>query len=169
MRAILDRLYDAAAYLAAFFMVGTLAMVLTGIVGRVAGWYVAGTDAYAGYCMAASGFLALAHTLKRGEHIRVSLVIEHLPLVARHRLELVALAAATLLAAAFAWYGVRLVVQSWQFNDISTANDATPLWIPQLSMASGCVVLLVAFIDELVLEWRGRRRVAVPAEVLHNE
>jgi TRAP-type C4-dicarboxylate transport system permease small subunit len=169
MRAVLDRLYDAAAYLAAFFMVGTLAMVLTGILGRVAHWYVAGTDAYAGYCMAASGFLALAHTLKRGEHIRVSLLIEHLRPPARHRLELVALAAATLLAAAFAWYGARLVLQSWQFNDISTANDATPLWIPQLSMAIGCIVLLIAFIDEFVLEWRGERQAIVPAEALHHE
>jgi len=71
MRAVLDRLYDAAAYVAASFLVGTLAMVLVGIVGRLVNWYVPGTDAYAGYCMAASGFLALAHTLKRREHIRV--------------------------------------------------------------------------------------------------
>jgi hypothetical protein len=39
---------------------------------------VPGTDAYAGYFMAASGFLALAHTLKHGEHIRVTLVINAL-------------------------------------------------------------------------------------------
>ena len=63
MRALLDRLYDAAAWLAALFLVGTLAMVLLAIAGRMLGWYIPGTDAYAGYCMAASGFLALAHTL----------------------------------------------------------------------------------------------------------
>jgi|SRR5882672_1179919 len=169
MRATLDRLYDAAAYLAAFFLIGTLVMVLTGILGRLANWYVPGTDAYAGYCMAASGFLALAHTLKRGEHIRVSLAIEHLRPLARHRLELWALAAAIVLAASFAWYSVRLAIQSWQFNDISTANDATPLWIPQLAMALGSVVLLIAFVDELMLEWRGKRAAATPTEALHHE
>ena len=169
MRASLDRLYDAAAYLAAFFLVGTLAMVLVPIVGRLFNWFIPGTDAYAGYCMAASGFLALAHTLKRGEHIRVLLLLERAGVRVRRGMELWALAVATLLAAAFAWYSVRLVVQSWQFNDISTGNDATPLWIPQLAMALGTVVLLVAFIDELVLEWRGRRRAAVPAEALHHE
>ena len=47
--------------------------------------------------------------------------------------------------------------QSRQFNDISTGNDATPLWIPQLAMALGTLILLIAFIDELVLEWRGQR------------
>ena len=53
-------------------------MVLLGIFGRLLGFQVRGTDAYAGYFMAGSGFLALAHTLTRGEHIRVTLVIlEH--------------------------------------------------------------------------------------------
>ena len=169
MRAFLDRLYDAAAYVAAIFLVGTLAMVLVGIVGRLFNWYVAGTDSYAGYCMAASGFLALAHTLKRGEHIRVSLLLEHAGVRARRGLELWALAVATVLAGAFAWYSVRLSVQSWQFSDISTGNDATPLWIPQLAMAAGTLVLLAAFIDELVLEWRGIRRAPMPEEALHHE
>ena len=57
MRRYLDALYDAAAYVAAFFMVGTLAMVSLGIVGRMFNWFIAGTDAYAGYCMAAAGFV----------------------------------------------------------------------------------------------------------------
>ena len=169
MRVALDRLYDAAAYLAALFLTGTLVFVILGIGSRLLNWFIPGTDAYAGYCMASAGFLALAHTLKRGEHIRVSLVLEHLNAVPRHRMELFALALATLLAALFAFYSVRLAYQSWAFNDISTGNDATPLWIPQLSMALGMIVLLIAFLDELVLEWQGKRRTVVPAEALHHE
>ena len=169
MRRPLDALYDAAGVLAALFLAGTLAMVLTGILGRLMSFHVPGTDSYAGYCMAASGFLALAHTLKRNEHIRVTLVLEHAGPRARRALELWALAAATLLAAAFAWYSARLTFQSWQFNDVSTGNDATPLWIPQLAMGLGTLVLLVALVDELVLEWRGQRKRIVPAEALHNE
>ena len=169
MRRSLDALYDAAAYLAAFFLLGTLAMVLLGIVARLGDWFIPGTDAYAGYCMAAAGFLALAHTLKRGEHIRVSLILEHLAPKARHRLELVALAVASLLAAAFAYYSVRLAWQSREFNDISTGNDATPLWIPQLAMAAGTLMLLLALVDEFSLEWRGLRERKVPDEALHHE
>jgi TRAP-type C4-dicarboxylate transport system permease small subunit len=169
MRTFLDRLFDAAAYLAAFFLVGTLAMVLVGIVGRLVNWYVPGTDAYAGYCMAASGFLALAHTLKRGEHIRVSLVLEHVGARARHGLEAWSLAVATILSGAFAFYSARLAFQSWAFNDVSTANDATPLWIPELAMAAGTVILFVAFIDEFVLELRGARRPAASAEMTRHE
>jgi TRAP-type C4-dicarboxylate transport system permease small subunit len=168
-RRALDALYDAAAYVAAFFLVGTLAMVALGVIGRLFDWYVAGTDAYAGYCMAASGFLALAHTLKRGEQIRVSLVLEHAGPRLRRTLELASLAISSVLAAAFSWYSIRLAFQSWQFNDTSTANDATPLWIPELSMAIGTTVLLIAFVDELVLEWRRQRRTRTSDEALHHE
>ena len=169
MRRLLDFLYDAAAWLAALAMIGVLAMVLLSIVSRQLHFHVPGTDAYAGYAMAAAGFLALAHTLKRNEHIRVTLLLQHLAGRARRGMEMWSLSAAVLLAALFAFYSVRLVVVSRQLNDISTSNDATPLWIPQLAMAVGTVVLLIAFIDEWVLELRGRRTTAQTEEALHNE
>jgi TRAP-type C4-dicarboxylate transport system permease small subunit len=169
MRRALDALYDGAAALAALFMVALLAAVLASILGRQFGFHVRGTDAYAGYMMAAAGFLALAHTLKRGEHIRVTLLVQSLGPRARHVIEIWALSAATLLAALIAFYSVRLAWQSRLFNDISTGNDATPLWLPQLGMAVGTTILAIAFADEWVLEWRGRRAVRAGAEAMHNE
>jgi TRAP-type C4-dicarboxylate transport system permease small subunit len=156
-RRALDALYDGAAWLAGLALIGLLAMVLLSIASRQLGFHVPGTDAYAGYLMAAAGFLALAHTLKHGEHIRVTLLLGRTQGRVRHALELWGLAVATLIAGLAAWYSVRLVWQSRLFNDISTGNDATPLWIPQLAMAAGGIVLLIAFVDELWLEWRGRR------------
>ena len=169
MRKALDLTYDAAAVLAALFLVGTLGMVLLGIAGRLLNFHVPGTDAYAGYCMAGAGFLALAHTLKRGEHIRVTLILERLTGGGRRALTLWSFAAGALLALLFAYYSVRLAYQSFDFHDISTANDATPLWIPQLTMALGTVVFALAMIDELVLEIAGTRKVVAPAEALRNE
>jgi len=64
---------------------------------------------------------------------------------------------------------VRLAWQSYLFNDISIAADATPLWLPQLSMAAGSLILLVAFLDELVLELRGRRAGAPAADMQRVE
>lgn len=157
MRRALDALYDGAAWLAALAMVGLLLMVLLSIVSRQAGFHVPGTDAYAGYLMAAAGFLALAHTLKKGEHIRVTLLLGKLQGRARRAMELWALAAASFLAGLFAFYSARLVWQSHLFHDISTSNDATPLWIPQLAMAAGTLILAIAFVDELVMALRGQR------------
>jgi TRAP-type C4-dicarboxylate transport system permease small subunit len=169
VRRTLDGLYDGAAWLAALCMVGLLVMVLLSIVSRQLHFHVPGTDAYAGYLMAGAGFLALAHTLKKGEHIRVTLLLSALQGRARKALEVWALFAASALAGLSAFYSARLVWQSRAFNDISTSNDATPLWLPQLSMAIGAAILAIAFIDELVLEVRGRRAVASSEEALHNE
>jgi TRAP-type C4-dicarboxylate transport system permease small subunit len=169
MRRLLDGLFNAAAWLAAAMMVGTLAMVLLGMLDRYLHMGVRGTDMYAGYCMAGAGFLALAHTLKKGEHIRITLLLHALKGPLRRGLEIWCLLAAVLLSGLFAYYGIRLAYLSWDFQDISTGNDATPLWIPQIGMALGMLVLFIAFVDELVLELRGQRVNTQASEMLHNE
>lgn len=169
MRRTLDGLFDGAAVLAAVLLVGVLVMVLLSILGRQFNFHVPGTDAYAGYLMAGSGFLALAHTLKRGEHIRVTLLLGALSGGWKKALELWALGFASLLSGMFAFYSCKLAWQSNSFHDISTASDATPLWIPQIGMAAGAVILAIAFLDELVLELRGQRVQKVSDEALRNE
>jgi TRAP-type C4-dicarboxylate transport system permease small subunit len=155
-RRFLDFVYNAAGYLAAFFMIGILLMVLASVIGRLVGFNLRGSDAYAGYCMAAASFLALAHTLKRGEHIRVTLFLERFGGRLKRPLDLWCHAAGTFFCAALALYSVRLVWQSYAFNDVSQGNDATPLWIPQIAMALGAVVLLVAMVDDFILLIRRR-------------
>ncbi|CAN5419780.1 TRAP transporter small permease [soil metagenome] len=169
LRKSLDTLYDGTAALAAVFMVLLLVMVMLSILGRQFHFNLPGVDAYAGYMMAATGFLALAHTLKKGEHIRVTLLIGSLRGTWKRGFEIWALFAAMLLALLSAFYSCRLAWQSYTFHDISTSNDATPLWLPQLSMALGTVVLAIAFIDEFVLELRGERVAINPEEATHNE
>jgi len=169
LRRALDALYDGCAGLGAVFMVALLLMVLLSIVSRQVGFNVPGIDSYAGYMMAAAGFLAMAHTLKRGEHIRVTLLLGALRGSARHGLETWALFVSALLACLSAVYSTKLAWQSHAFHDVSTGNDGTPLWIPQLTMALGAVVLAIAFVDEFVLELRGLRVVQVSDEAMHNE
>lgn len=156
MRAFLDSLYRLSGALAAVGMVATLVLVASGIFARPLGIYLPGTDDYAGYAMAACGFLALAYTFKHGEHIRVSLLLERAGPRLRAALELFSLSSGTAVAAMLAFYSVRLVLQSHEFEEVSQGVDATPLWIPQLAMAAGAVVLLVALLDDLVAALLGR-------------
>jgi TRAP-type C4-dicarboxylate transport system permease small subunit len=158
MRHVLDRIYGAAAWVAALFMIGTLVMILLSVTGRLLDFHVRGTDAYAGYCMAAAAFLALAHTLKRGEHIRVTLILDHAGPRTRHALEIWSHAAGLLCAVLLAWFASRLAWQSFQFNDISQGTDATPLWIPEMAMALGSVIFAIAIADELVAVLRGEKQ-----------
>ena len=168
MRNTLNFIYQSSAWVAAAAMVGVLVMVLLSVLGRLLHFHLPGTDAYAGYAMAGAGFMALAHTLKKGEHIRVTLIISKLTGKARKGLEMWALSAAAALSGLFAFYAWRLVMQSREFNDISTGNDATPLWIPQIFMAVGTTVLLIAFLDDWWLELRGQRTQA-DNEGTHHE
>lgn len=155
MRRFLDALYTVSGLLAGLCTLGVLVSVLAAIVARQLGLNIPGTDAYAGYFMASAGFLALASTFKHGEHIRVTLLLNALPPAGGRRLDIFALAVGVVLAAAFAFYSIKLVHDSHMFNDISTSNDATPLWIPQLGMAIGTTLFLVSLIDELVRRLRG--------------
>ena len=158
MHTFFDRLFEAAGWLAGLFMIGTLLTVLSSILGRMMPIFeLHGADAYAGYCMAASAFLALATTLRRGEHIRVTLVINRLSPSAYRWLDTFCHVVALIVACTLAFYSVRLVHQSLLFNDIATGLDATPLWIPQLGMAAGTCVLALAFAVELADLLTGRK------------
>ncbi len=155
MRRLLDWMYAAAEVLAAVCMIGVLFAVLTSILSRQLEFHVSGLDAYAGYFMASAGFLALASTLRHGEHIRVTLVLNALAPVGKRRLDIAALAVGVAIALSLAVFSTKLVIDSYTFNDISTSNDATPLWIPQLGMAIGNILFLIAFIDLFVSRIRG--------------
>lgn len=169
MRRFLDSLYNSAAVLAALFLVALLTMVLLTIVSRELQWGLRGLDGYAGYFMAASGFLALAQTFQKNEHIRVTFFLSMAKGRARAAIELWALAASSLLAILLAIFSVRLVMQSIQFNDISTAMDATPLWIPQLSMAVGTVIFAISVVDRLIQVMRSPMTAGNDGEALRHE
>ena len=165
MRSFLDRLFEATGYLAGLFMIGTLLAVLSSIFGRfIPALELHGADAYAGYCMAASAFLAMASTLRRGEHIRVTLLINRLSPRAHRWLDMFCHVLALAVSGALAWFSIRLVRQSLAFNDISTGLDATPLWIPQLGMALGTTLFALAFTADLVDLITGRKVRQEPRE-----
>jgi len=150
MRRALDGLYLAAGALAGLGLIAIAVLVLLSIITRMLGLYVPGLTVYAGYAMAASSFLALAYTFGKGGHIRVSLFIERFSGARRRAAELWCLAAGTFLAGYLAWYAVKMVRVSHMLGDVSEGADATPLWIPQIGMAAGSVLLAVALADRLI-------------------
>jgi TRAP-type C4-dicarboxylate transport system permease small subunit len=151
--AAFDRLL---AVLAGVALVAAFVNVALGVIARLVAWDIAGLDAYAGYSIAAALFLALPQTLRRQEHIRVTLLLERLAARPRAVLEWWALGAGFALACYLAWYALRLVLQSQQMHDVSQGADATPLWIPQLAMALGCTGFALSFADALLARLRGR-------------
>lgn len=170
MARLLDAFHRWLLYLGAVFMVATLVAILLGVAGRQFGFSIPGLDAYAGYSVAASLFLALPATLRNGDHIRVTLVLNRLTGTPRKILEYWCLLAASGIAVYLAYYAVRLVWISHVTDDVSPASDASPLWIPQLAMAIGCVGLAMAFLEDLFRKVAARERVVEqPAELVRVE
>jgi TRAP-type C4-dicarboxylate transport system permease small subunit len=142
----LDRLYLYCGYLAAFCMVCIFAVTMLQIAGRAVGYNPRGLTDYAGYFMGASAFLALAHTLNKGAHVRLELFLS---MMGRFRVaaEWFSFAASTVIATWMAYYAWSMVYWSYQLNDMSTGLDATPLWIPHSSMAIGITMLAISVAD----------------------
>ena len=64
------------------------------------------------------------------------------------------------LATYFARYAIKGAYWSWKLNDISQGQDATPIWIPQLAMCLGTVLIALALWDNLIsLILRGRTHI----------
>jgi TRAP-type C4-dicarboxylate transport system permease small subunit len=170
VNSVLQAVYRTLSALAGLAMVGALVAVLLGVAGRQLGFNIRGLDAYAGYCIAATLFLALPETLRRGDHIRVTLLLQKAPPRVRRALEAWSLLAGLGLALYLAWFAVRLVWVSWDTHDISQGADATPLWMPQVAMALGCIGFAAAFAEALWAHWGGPRFFAAPAaEAAHVE
>ena len=122
---------------------------------RELGMLFRGADDIVAWLCAASAFLALGHTFRRGELVRIGLLIDALPPRIRRPLALGALAL-TLVFVGYMLYAVaRFVFESWKFNEVAQGLIQIPIWIPQMSLVLGAAILFVAVVDEFVVLARG--------------
>ncbi|MGE5148269.1 MAG: TRAP transporter small permease [Candidatus Eiseniibacteriota bacterium] len=187
LRRALDALYRLSGALAALFLVAICAIVLLQVganaVDKIAQWttgapiglVVPSYAEFAGFFLAASSFLALAYTLRHGGHVRVSLFVWRLGSTARRALELWCTGFGALLSGYFSYFAIRLVIDSWRFDDLSPGLVPIPIWIPQTSLALGLVILTIALADEFETIRRGgeaaymRAEQALEAQLEHGE
>lgn len=152
LKSFLDGLYVAGGVIGAIFLIIILCLIVVQMLERWFGWnmdFVKGAPDYAGYSMAAASFLSFAYALNRGAHIRVSLVLNAL---GRYRYygELWCFLIGALASSYLAWYAVKANYWSHLLGDISQGQDASPLWVPQLAMSAGAILLAICFWDNLV-------------------
>jgi TRAP-type C4-dicarboxylate transport system permease small subunit len=164
MASVLDKFYRFLMFLSCVSMVSAFAFIMLGVLARELHWDIQGLDAYAGYAIAATLFLALPSTLKHGDHIRVTLVMQRLSPRAQNWLEYWCLGAASALGVYLAWFACRLVWVSFTSHDVSPSADASPLWIPQLAMALGCIGFAISFLHALWARTAGQAFFDVQAE-----
>ena len=149
MRRFLDRLYYASGALAAVCLASICALMLAQAFGREAGILIRGADDIVAWLNAACVFLALGHTFRHGELVRVGLFLDWLGPRPRWLAELFALGFTALFVAYMMWAASRFVYESWQFKEVAQGLLRVPIWIPQMSFVVGVAIFLVAVLDEL--------------------
>jgi|TARA_R110002012_G_scaffold93636_8_gene227257 TRAP-type C4-dicarboxylate transport system permease small subunit len=150
LRKSLDALYLISGALAAACLVAILLLIVVQMVARWTGEVFPGAASYAGYAMAGASFLAFANALNRGAHIRVSVLLNALPNGPKRLLDIWCFGLAAAIAWYFTYYAYWFVYWSWKFNEVSQAQDATALWIPQSVMVVGGAILAIALTDNVV-------------------
>ena len=164
MRRFLDRLYAASGALAAVCLAGIAVVMLAQAAGRELGFLVRGADDIVAWLCAAAAFLALGHTFRRGELVRVGLLIDLLPPRPRRAFAVAALAIALAFVGYMLYAVLRFVYESWKFNEVAQGLIQIPIWIPQLSFAAGSLIFFIAVLDEFVVLVRGGKPAYEAAE-----
>jgi TRAP-type C4-dicarboxylate transport system permease small subunit len=164
LRRFLDRLYDGAGALAALCLASIAVVMLAQAAMREMGMLLRGADDIVAWLCAASAFLALAHTFRRGELVRVGIVIDLLPPRARRPVAIAALAITVAFVGYMVYAVVRFVYESWQFEEVAQGLIQIPIWIPQMSFVLGAIILFVAVLDEFVVLVRGGKPAYEAAE-----
>jgi len=157
LRRFLNRLYAASGVLAALCLAGIFVVMLAQSFGREAGIFVRGADDIVAWLCAATAFLALGHTFRHGELVRVGLWLDMLSPRARRRAELFALGLTSAFVIYMLYAVARFVYESWKFNEVAQGLIRLPIWIPQLCFVFGVVIFLVAVLDELLRVLRGEK------------
>jgi TRAP-type C4-dicarboxylate transport system permease small subunit len=149
LRRFLDRLYAASGALAALCLASICIVMLAQAFGREAGVLVRGADDIVAWLCAASAFLALGHTFRHGELVRVGLWIDMLGPRPRWYAELFSLGLTTAFLAYMLWAVTSFVYESWKVDEVAQGLIRVPIWIPQLSFVIGALIFFVAVLDEL--------------------
>lgn len=146
----LHHLYRISGLLSAVSLTLICGLILAQVIARNLGTTVRDAEEFAAWAMSAAGFFGLPYALHQGAHIRVAVVTRFVPQTMHHAMEVASSVVGLALACYLAWYCSSFVLESWRFNEVSQGLVPVPMWIPQLPMVLGSVLLAVAFAERLV-------------------
>lgn len=168
MRNYLEKLYKASCWVGASCIalicllvvcqvfLNLLDRISTLLTGSAIGLTIPSYSDFTGFLLVGASFLALAHTLREGSHIRVVLLLGRLPGKIRKVLEIWCTGFSLCLTLYFFWFTGKLTLESYSYNDLSPGMIAIPIWIPQSAMLFGLMILAITLIEEFIRVCRGQ-------------
>ena len=150
----IDRLTDVFAYLSAFLLIITIILIVANItLMSLTGKSIMITDEYSAYMFAGFVMFGLAYTLKNNGHIRISVLTSRFSPNVQRIFRIYALIAVFFFTVYIFYYSVYMVYQAYVYQMRSDTVAQTLLWIPQLVMPIGFLVLALQIISEIIKEF----------------
>jgi len=141
--------------LAAIALLVSLALIVYSVAMRyVLNQPVAWVDELVGYLLVATVMLAAADALLEGEHIAVDILTERLSRRGRWITLLGGMVTVAASAVLLAVEGADMVGFSKMVGLMSNGYMAVPMWIPQLLVPIGAVMMGLAAVAAIVAAWR---------------
>lgn len=139
-----NRIYLLSAQLAGLCIISIVLLIVAQVVGRQAGIIIPAIEEISGYLLVAACFLGLAHTFNSNSHVRVAILLHHLPQNWRTFVEAAVLLFASILCGFLCFGFWEMLLDSWSHNVVSTGYLAIPEWIPQAVMLFGAALFFFA-------------------------
>jgi TRAP-type C4-dicarboxylate transport system permease small subunit len=95
-------------------------------------------------------FAGAAYTLEQGKHVHIDLLISHLSPAARRKLEMLTGALGLIFSIVVTYQGYEMVMAAFKYHKLSATPLRFPMWIPQMSLPVGFLLLSVQFAAGLI-------------------
>jgi TRAP-type transport system small permease protein len=107
------------------------------------------TEEFSVFLMVVLTFFGASAAFAKNSHIRMSFVVEKLPRQIAHYIELAVMVAAAVLFAIIVWYGIRLLLDDWNF-DTTSPGIGIPQWIYTLWLPLLSAVITLRILGRIV-------------------
>lgn len=137
-------------WLGAAILITMAAMVILDIVLRTVFYQTLGfVEEMAGYMVVALTFFGVSLTFREGEMFRVGFLFDKLPERLQRALGIVYLVVTIVFCTILMWFTALTVVSSFERGKIAATELQTQLYVPQLLLPVGFMVLLAFVVERL--------------------
>ncbi len=136
--------------LGGLFLLFAAGLVFLQILVRAAGYSVGGLYEVAAFCAIWSIFLTAGVGIQRNIHVRVDILLLICPPAIAKTLRITSALAMIVMAGGLLFSGVLLVDESLTFGDRTLGTVRIPMWIPQIIMPLGGLLMLIHALVHLV-------------------
>lgn len=121
--------------------------ILARVAGQSLGLLIPSYATFSGYALASATFFGLGYTLRKGGHIRVTLIVRSLPDRLQRFFEALTSLIGAGIGSLLTFYMIEHAYDAWRFGDMSFGLIAVPLWMPQCILIAGSAIFTIACLD----------------------